>query len=434
MQTVKPSVDKQRRQRFGLTAQILAGMVLGALIGFLMPEFGISLYFLRDLFLNLIKSVIVPLVFTTVVLGIVGSGSLKSLGRLGVKTLVYFEAVTTAALVVGLVVVNWLKPGSRVSLAANPGEIVAQVGNAHPLSLTQTLVHVFPSSIVDAMARGDVLQIVAFASVFAIATLSLGEIGHPIISIVEALSKVMFRFTGYVMRFAPIGVGAGMAHAIASQGLGVLWHLGKLIGCLYLAIIIMVCAVFCIIMLVAKIPIRQLFLAVREPAAIAFATTSSESALPKAMLAMERFGVPRHIVAFVMPTGYTFNLDGSTLYLAVASSFIAQAAEYSAVFHMSLGQQLVMMASLIVTPKGVAAVPRASLVVLLATVDNFLPPGLGAAGVAVIFGIDEVMDTGRTCVNLVGNCLATAVIARWEGVFDDGVARGRNAQGLSLHP
>jgi proton glutamate symport protein len=228
----------------------------------------------------------------------------------------------------------------------------------------------------------------------------------------------MFRFTGYVMMFAPIGVGAAMAHTVGTQGLGVLVNLGKLIGSLYLALVLLIGFVFIPIMLLVRVPIKQFLKAVREPATIAFATTSSESALPKAMEVMERLGVPPRIVGFVMPTGYSFNLDGTTLYLAMASVFVAQAVESSTGQHMGLGRQIIMMLTLMITSKGVAAVPRASLVILFATLDTFLP-GYGPVGVAVIFGVDELMDMGRTCVNVVGNCLATCVVARWEGEFDD---------------
>jgi proton glutamate symport protein len=273
------------------------------------------------------------------------------------------------------------------------------------------------------MVRGDVLQIVAFSVLFAIAVSAVGEKGKPIVRAMESLSQVMFKFTNYVMLFAPIGVGAAMAHTIGTQGLGVLVNLGKLILSLYLALIIFVTLVFGLVIFIARVPLRQFVRAVREPATLAFATTSSESALPKAMQAMERFGVPRHIVGFVMPTGYSFNLDGSTLYLALASVFVAQAAETTMGWHMGFGQQIVMMLTLMLTSKGVAAVPRASLVILLATLNSFLPAGLGPIGVAIIFGVDELMDMGRTCVNVIGNCLATVVVARWEKEFDEGRAR-----------
>ena len=256
----------------------------------------------------------------------------------------------------------------------------------------------------------------------AMAVSAMGEKAAPIMRGCEALAQVMFKFTNYVMMFAPIGVGAAMAHTIATNGLGVLVNLGKLIGSLYLALTILVVAVFGAVMMISRVPIKQFLKAVREPFTIAFATTSSESALPKAMENMERLGVPRRIVGFVMPTGYSFNLDGTTLYLAMASVFVAQAAE-PVIGHMSFGRQIVMLLTLMITSKGVAGVPRAALVILLATLNSFMPGGLGPIGVAVIFGVDELMDMGRTSVNVLGNCLATVVVARWEGEFDDEKAR-----------
>jgi Na+/H+-dicarboxylate symporter len=401
----------------------MIGLVIGAMIGWLRPEWGNKVYFLRDIFLNLIKSIIAPLVFSTIVVGIAGAGALRKVGRMGVKALVYFEIVTTAALFIGLAVVNFTRPGVGVTLAVANADAIKTIEQSHSKTLIETIVHAFPSSVIESMVRGDVLQIVAFAVLFAMAVSAVGEKGKPIVRAMESLAQVMFKFTNYVMMFAPIGVGAAMAHTIGTQGLGVLLNLGKLILSLYLALIIFVVLVFGLVVLIARVPVRQFIRAVREPAMLAFATTSSESALPKAMQSMERLGVPRHIVGFVMPTGYSFNLDGSTLYLAMASVFVAQAAETTTGFHMGFGQQVTMIVTLMVTSKGVAAVPRASLVILLATLNSFLPAGLGPIGVAVIFGVDELMDMGRTCVNLIGNCLATIVVARWEGEFDDNRAR-----------
>jgi proton glutamate symport protein len=409
--------------RPSLTLQIMIGLVVGGIIGWIRPDWGNAVYFLRDIFLNLIKSIIAPLVFSTLVVGIAGGGDLRKVGRMGVKALIYFEVVTTAALFIGLAVVNFTKPGAGVVLAATNTEIVQKIGEAHPKTLIETVVHAFPASVIESMVRGDVLQIVAFAVLFGMAVSAVGEKGKPIVRAMESLSQVMFKFTNYVMMFAPIGVGAAMAHTVGTQGLSVLLNLGNLILSLYLGLVIFVVLIFGLAILLCRVPLRQFVRAVREPAAIAFATTSSESALPKAMQAMERFGVPKRIVGFVMPTGYSFNLDGSTLYLAMASVFVAQAAETTTGSHMGIGQQIVMMLTLMLSSKGVAAVPRASLVILLATLNTFLPAGLGPIGVAVIFGVDELMDMGRTCVNLIGNCLATIVVGRWEGEFDDQRAR-----------
>ena len=409
--------------RPSLTIQIFIGLIVGGFLGWLRPDWGNAVYFLRDIFLSLIKSIIAPLVFSTIVVGIAGAGSLKKVGRMGLKAIIYFEIATTAALAIGLAVVNLTKPGVGVALAAGPNDVVNTVAQTHPKTLLEIITHIFPASVIDAMARGDVLQIVAFSVLFAMAVSAVGEKGKPIVAVAESLMQVMFKFTNYVMMFAPIGVGAAMAHTIATQGLGVLINLGNLILSLYAALVILIVLVFGGIILLLRIPLRQFVRAVREPATLAFATTSSESALPKAMESMERFGVPPHIVGLVMPTGYSFNLTGSTLYLAMASVFVAQAAETTTGHHVGLGQQLTTMLALMITSKGVAGVPRSSLVILLATLNSFLPAGLGPIGVAVIFGVDELMDMGRTAVNVIGNCLGTVVVARWEGEFDDERAR-----------
>src|SRR6266571_5257097 len=393
--------------RPSLTTQILIGLVLGGVIGYLGRRWGYNwgnnVYFLRDIFLNLIKSIIAPLIFSTLVVGIAGGGDLKKVGRMGVKALLYFEIVTTIALFIGLGIVNLTKPGAGVTLAG--GGDISSLVKTQPQGFRDLLVHIFPASVIDSMVRGDVLQIVAFSVLFAMAVSAIGARAAPILRGCDALSQVMFKFTNYVMMFAPIGVGAAMAHTIATNGLTVLVNLGKLIGSLYLALFIFVFVVLGAVMIIARVPIKQFFKAVREPFTIAFATTSSESALPKAMENMERLGVPRRIVGFVLPTGYSFNLDGTTLYLSLASIFVAQAAGV----HLSWAQQTLML-----TSKGVAGVPRASLVILLGTLASF---NLPAEGVIVILGVDELMDMARTCINVIGNCLATVVIARWEGAF-----------------
>ena len=423
MKSVDKILSRRPWYRPSLTTQIMIGLVVGALVGWLRPDWGNKVYFLRDIFINLIKSIIAPLIFSTIVVGIAGAGALKKVGRIGIKALIFFEVVTIAALFIGLAVVNFTKPGIGVTLATSNIDIVKTIGQTHAQSFTDIITHIFPSSIIDSMVRGDVLQIVGFSILFALAVSAIGEKGRPIVRAMESLAQIMFKFTIYVMMFAPVGVGAAMAHTIGTQGPGVLVNLGKLIGSLYLALIIFIVVVFGIVIFVAGIPLRQFFRAVREPAAIAFATTSSESALPKAMQAMERFGVPPAIVGFVTPTGYSFNLTGSTLYLAMASVFVAQAAETTIGWHMSLGAQITMMLTLMLTSKGVAGVPRSSLVILLAALNSFIPQGLGPIGVAIIFGVDELMDMGRTAVNVVGNCLATVVVARWEKEFDENRAR-----------
>src|SRR5437667_3683319 len=401
--------------RPSLTTQILIGLVLGGVLGYVSPKWGNNVYFLRDIFLNLIKSIIAPLIFSTLVVGIAGGGDLKKVGRMGLKALVYFEIVTTVALFIGLGIVNLTRPGAGVSLAG--GGDITQLVKTQPQGFRDLIVHIFPASVIDSMVRGDVLQIVAFSVLFAMAVSALGERAGPILRGCDALSQVMFKFTNYVMMFAPIGVGAAMAHTIASNGLTVLKNLGLLIGSIYLALLFLVVFVFVAVAIIARVPIKQFLKAVREPFTIAFATTSSESALPKAMENMERLGVPRRIGGFVMPTGYSFNLDGTKLYLAMASVFVALA-NASVIGHVVIRLQYVLMLTLVITSKGVGGVPRSALVILLATLNSFMPGGLGPIGVAVIFGVDELMDMGRTSVNVLGNCLATVVVARWEGEFD----------------
>ena len=413
------SSTKKPWYHLSLTKQIMLGLVLGVLLGWLKPGWGVETAFLRNIFLNLIKSIIAPLIFATIVVGIAGGGDLKKVGRIGVKSLVYFEVVTTLALFIGLAVVNIVKPGAGVVLTASGGGL-GTVQDSHPMTFIETVVHIFPASIFDAMVRGDVLQIVAFSVLFAMAVSAMGPKAKPVLDFCESLAQVMFKFTNYVMMFAPVGVGAAMASTVGHKGIGVLLNLGMLISSLYIALVLCIVLVFGAVAYLVRLPIRQFARATWEPFTIAFATTSSESALPKAMEVMERLGVPRNIVAFVMPTGYSFNLVGSTLYLAVASVFVAQAAETTTGVHFGFDRQILLMLTLMVTSKGIAGVPRAALVILLAALNSF---GLPPEGVAVIFAVDELMDMGRTSVNVLGNCLATVVVARWEGEFNDEKAK-----------
>lgn len=415
-------------QRFtlSLTKQIFLGLLVGILIGYYAPDFGVSIAWLRDVFLHLIKLIIAPLVFATVVVGIAGGGHSKGIGRLGLRSLIYFEVVTTLALVVGLVVVNIIEPGEGVALVGDPG-MLGTISQNQPKSIIETIVHIFPTSIVDAMAKGDVLQIVTFSVLFALAVARIGERAKPILEFCDALAHTMFTFTNLIMKFAPIGIGAAMASTIGHQGLGILAHLGLLIVALYVTLVLFVVLIFGTVVYLFRVPLRPFLRAVREPFTLAFVTTSSESALPMAMERMEAFGVPKRIVGFVMPAGYTFNLDGTTLYLAMASVFVMQAISTTVRgFTFGIEQQIGMMLALMITSKGVAAVPRASLVILLATLAAFLPDNLdhyAPIAVAMIFGVDEFMDMARTSVNLLGNCLATVVMARWEGEFDDEKAK-----------
>ena len=403
-----------------LAKQIFLGLAIGVLLGWLLPEWAVKTEFLRTVFLNMVKSIIAPLIFASIVSGIAGGGNHAKVGRMGIKSLIYFEVITGLALVIGLTAVNLIGPGYGVALKGDAVDLET-ISEHHPMNLQETIVHAFPANIFGAMVHNDVLQIVVFSVMFAFAVSAIGEKGKPMLVFCESLAQVMFRFTSYVMHFAPLGVGAAMAVTISKMGIGVLANLAMLIGTLYLALIVFVVLVFGAVAYWIKLPLKPFIAAVKDPFILAFVTTSSESALPKAMEVMERFGVPKPIVGFVLPTGYSFNLDGSTLYLAVASVFVAQAAESAGGAHFGLDQQIALMLTLLITSKGIAAVPRASLVVLFAALHSF---GLPVEGVAVIFAVDEIMDMARTAVNVLGNCLATVVIARWEGEFDE--ARARN--------
>ncbi|MDB6170359.1 MAG: sodium:dicarboxylate symporter [Verrucomicrobia bacterium] len=432
------SATRRPWYRPSLTGQILIGLAVGCLVGWWMNRLPTGsqarwddwLTLLRDIFLHLIKAMIAPLVFASIVQGIAGTGDIKKVGRIGAKALLYFEVVTTAALVVGLSVVNFIGPGVGVKLAGNAAAL-GSAAQIKPLTLSETILHVFPSSFIDAMARNDVLQIVAFSVIFAAAVIAAGEAGRPVLAFCESLTQAMFKFAGIIMKFAPIGVGAAIAVTVGHQGLGVLLNLGKLVLTLYLALVIFVVVVFGLVIWIAKVPLRAFVRAVREPFTLAFATANSEAALPDAFARMEKLGVPRGIVGFVLPAGYTFNLDGSTLHLAVASVFVAQAAESTTGIHFGIGQQVTMMLTLMLTSKGVAAVPRASLVVLIAALQSF---GLPLEGAAMILGVDALLDMARTSVNVLGNCLASVVVARWEGEFDDAKAEANFGKSARHEP
>ncbi len=388
-----------------LTQWIFIGMAIGLTVGWLTPDFAVELRPLSTIFLRLIKSIIAPLIFATLVVGIAGHGNLKQVGRMGVKSIIYFEIVTTLALVIGLVAVNLMKPGVGVQLQSS--QALTEI-TAKKQSFSEIITHIFPQSFFQAAAEGEVLQVVVFTILFSFGLALVQEQKRAtMLSFCDSLAETMFKFTGIVMKFAPVGVGAAIAFTVGHKGMGVLWNLGLMIITMYGALTVFVIVVLGGVMLLFRIPIKQFYQAVKEPALIAFSTTSSEAALPKAMLAMEAMGVPRRIVSFVIPTGYSFNLDGSTLYLSLASIFVAQAAG----IELSIGQQIIMMLTLMLTTKGVAGVPRASLVILAGTCASF---NLPLEGVAIILGIDELMDMGRTMINVVGNCLASVVIARWE--------------------
>jgi len=393
-------------KRLSLTGWIFVGMATGVVLGLAAPDFSRHLAPISNIFLRLIRSIIAPLLFGTLVYGIAGTGSVRAMGRIGLKAIVYFEIVTTIALFLGLGAVNLVRPGEGMTLERTAAETALP---AAPPSAASFLEHVFPASVIDAMARGEVLQLVVFSLLFGAACAAVGDKARPVVEFARSLAEVMFKYTGYVLWLAPAGVCAAIAVTVGGRGAGVLASLGKLVLTMYAAQAVFLVMVLGAVMLVAGIPVVRFWRAAREPFLIAFSTASSEAALPRALENMERFGVPQHIVSFVIPAGYSFNLDGSTLYLSLASVFVAQAAG----IHLSVGQQLLMMLTLMVTSKGVAGVPRAALVILAGTLAQF---GLPLEGVAVLLGVDALLDMARTSVNVAGNCLASAVVARWEGV------------------
>ena len=398
-----------------LTIAIFTALFLGVVCGWAYPEVAIKMHVLAEIFLRMVKMIIAPLLFATLVVGIAGHGDVKSLGRLGIKTIAYFEVVTTIALFIGLGFANLFKPGEGMANIgmAHTGltRIVEMASTTHHNSFGELILGLFPTSIFQSMADGNLLQIVVFCIFFALAICAVGEKAKPVVEILNSVAAIMFKFTEYVMCFAPIGIFGAIAYTVGSNGISILLNYGKIILSLYVALAVFVLFVLFAACKIVGISIRALFKAIKEPALLAFATASSEAALPKAMTIMEKFGVPKSIVGFVMPTGYTFNLDGSTLYLAMAVLFSTQLVGHPLVFE----QQLVIMFALMLTSKGIAGVPRVALIVLAGTLTSFNIPILG---VAILLGIDQILDMGRTTVNLIGNCVATVVIARWENQFD----------------
>jgi proton glutamate symport protein len=395
-------------RRRTLTSWILVSMVVGASVGYDWPETGVAMRLLSQIFIRMIKTIIAPLLFATLVVGIAGHPNLRHVGRMGVKALVYFEVVTTIALFIGLAAINLSQAGVGIDAPA-----ALQPTGARPpaQSLSDVILHAFPENVAKAVVEGHVLQIVVFSLIFAVALSLLSEEKRrPMLQFADSLAATMFKFTNIVMLFAPIGVGAAIAYTVGHMGVGILVNLAKALATFYLALVAFLGLVLVPVALLARVPLRAFVKAIAEPVSIAFATTSSEAALPLAMERMEQFGVPRQTVAFVMPTGYSFNLDGSTLYLALASVFVAQAAG----IHLSFTQQLAIVLTLMITSKGVAGVPRAVLVILMGTAASF---GLPEWPILILLGIDELMDMARTSVNVIGNCLATVVIARWEGEY-----------------
>ena len=398
-----------------LTLMIFAALIFGVVFGHFCPVYAVKMKVFAVIFLRMVKMIIAPLLFATLVRGLASHGDVKKLGKVGIKTIVYFEVVTTLALIIGLVMGNIFNPGRGFGhVAANP-HLMKEAGlmavTTPSNSISEMVFNIFPTSIVEAMANGNLLQIVVFSIFFAIAICAVGEKAKPVMTLLESVSHVMFKFTEYVMYFAPLGIFGAIASTVGLNGLSILKNYFKVIFSLYAALAVFVILVLFIACKYARISLRNLLKVVQSPAILAFTTASSEAAFPKAIDLMERFGVPQNIVSFVMPTGYTFNLDGSTLYLAMAVIFSSQICGID----LSLNQQILIMLALMLTSKGMAGVPRVSLVVLAGTLTSFNIPLIG---VAILLGIDQILDMGRTTVNLVGNCVATVVIARWENCFD----------------
>jgi Na+/H+-dicarboxylate symporter len=390
-----------------LTTWILVAMVIGAVLGHDWPRVALHLRLLSLIFLRLIRAIIAPLLFGTLVSGIAAHADLKKVGRMGLKAIVYFEAVTTLALGIGLAAINLSRAGAGVRLPAPSGEAL----QVQRLSAAETILHIFPENLAKSVAENQILQVVVFSIIFGIALAMVREERRrPLVNLAESLAETMFKFTNLVMYMAPLGVGAAIAYTVGSTGTGILFNLAKLLLTLYVALVVFILGVLLPVAMLVRTPLKKFIAAVAEPVSIAFGTASSEAALPRAMEAMEAIGVPRSVVAFVMPTGYSFNLDGSTLYLSLAAIFVAQAAG----LHLSLGQQLLLMLTLMLTSKGVAGVSRAAIVILLGTAGSF---GLPTEPIFILLGIDQLMDMGRTSVNVLGNCLATVVISRWERDF-----------------
>ena len=395
------------KKRIGLGTQIMIGMFLGFIFGYIFPEIGVSLKVIGDIFIRMIKMIIVPLIFSSLVMGIAGTGSFKKLGRLGLKALIWFEAATTVALIIGLTTANVLKPGVGITLPVSIDATNAQQMASKSVDLMQAIINIVPINIIDSMAKGDMLQIVFFSTFFGVAVAAIGEKGDSIINLTTSIAETMFKFTAYVMRLAPYGVFSMCAFAVGKFGVAMLFPLGKLVFGLYFALFIFLTLLFGFVSFFFKINTYHLLRVIKEPALLAFTTTTSESALPIAMKNLERFGVPKNIVTFILPTGYTFNLDGGTLYSAMALFFIAQL--YG--INYSISQQIMIMITLMLATKGIACVPSGSFIIVAGTAASL---GLPMEGVALLMGVDRILDMARTGCNLIGNFVASVVIARWE--------------------
>ncbi|TWH45981.1 dicarboxylate/amino acid:cation symporter [Sporomusa sp. KB1] len=408
------------KKGMGLSTQIFLGLILGIVFGYLFPEYGKALKPIGDVFIRMIKMIVVPLVFSSLIMGIAGTGDFKKLGRLGAKSIIWFEIATTVALVVGLVVVNVLQPGVGVAISGGAAGAGAEAAKK-TIDHLDMLIKLVPTNVVDAMARQDMLQIITFSVFFGVAAAAIGTKGRPVIDLAISVAEIMFKFTHYVMMLAPIGIFGSIAYTVGTYGLGMLLPLGKLILSLYFALLLFLAIVLLAASVVVRVNFFHLLRALKEPLILAFSTAASEAALPIAMEKLEKFGVPKHIVTFVLPLGYTFNLDGSTLYSALAVVFISQV--YGIPF--PIETQVLMLITLMLSTKGIAAVPGASLIVIAGTAAAF---GLPVEGIAIILGVDRVLDMARTACNVCGNCVAAVVVARWEKELPDDILQVAYAQ------
>lgn len=400
-------MTEEKKKGMGIATQIIIGLVLGVIFGHVFPQYGIDLKPIGDIFLRMIKMIVVPLIFSALVMGIAGTGDFKQLGRLGVKTLIWFECATTVALVIGLIAVNVLQPGAGINIASVGDTSAVDAAAKKSVDMVQMLVDIVPTNIVDSMAKGSMLQIVLFSTFFGVATAASGKLGEPVLKVADSVMQIMFHFTNYVMRLAPIGVFATISYTVGKYGLIMLVPLAKLILSLYFALVVFILLLCIAASLICQVNFFRLMKAVKEPLLLAFSTASSETALPLLLERLQELGIPKHIVTFVLPTGYSFNLDGGTLYSSLAVVFIAQV--YG--IPMDLGQQLMLVLTLMLATKGMAAVPGAVLITIAGTVAAF---GLPIEGVALILGVDRILDMGRTATNVVGNTVATVVVAKWE--------------------